>query len=244
MKTQTTMILFCLLVVSCSSARVPLATVETAAGVRSLKTEGTLSVTGKQNMNGIPFTAVVAEGDSTRITMSGPFGITAVQVYTLVDSFTVVNYLSQEVTTGTGDSASLKSIAPIAMNLRDLVSIVRGRVPGGTGRFKTVTPRGDGKVLYAVRDSEGGVEFALVDTVRSTLHQYQRKSAAGVTLVDVLFDDFRDVQSFPIAHSVRITLDDKKETVTMRITSATVNEPLTEPLAIEVPAAFKRVSIR
>lgn len=243
MTTQTTMIIFCLLLVGCATAAPRVGMVDTAAAMRTLKTEGTLTVTGKQNMNGIPFTATLAEGDSTRITMNGPFGITAVQVYTVADSFTVVNYLSQEVTTGTGDSATLKNIAPIAMNLRDLIAIIRGRVPGGTARFTTRTVRTDGTVLYGTRDTSG-VEFALVDTVRNTLRQYQRKSSAGVTLVDVLFDDFKDVSQILVAHSVRITIDDKKETLTMRITSAKVNEPISEPLAIEVPSGFKRVNYR
>lgn len=244
MTTQTTMIIFCLLLVGCASASIGGSRADTALAIRTLQTEGTLSVTGKQNMSGIPFTAILAEGDSSRITMSGPFGITAVQVYTVADSFTVVNYLSQEVTTGSGDSATLKKIAPIAMNLRDLISVVRGRVPGGTARFTIRTPRADGSILFGARDKDGGVEFALVDTVRNALRQYQRKSSTGVMLVDVLFDDFKDVQTIPIAHSIRITVDDKKETLTMRVTTAKVNEPVTEPLAIEVPSAFKRVNYR
>lgn len=244
MTTQTTMIIFCLLLLGCASAGVSGPRADTASAIRTLQTEGTLSVTGTQNMNGIPFTAILAEGDSSRITMSGPFGMTAVRVYTVADSFTVVNYLSQEVTAGRGDSATLKSIAPIAMNLRDLISVVRGRVPGGTARFTTHTSRNDGAVLYGARDKDGGVEFALVDTVRNTLRQYQRKNSAGVMLVDVLFDDFKDVQSIPIAHSIRISVDDKKETLTMRVTTAKVNEPIAEPLAIEVPSAFKRVNYR
>jgi len=244
MTMQTTMIIFCLLLMSCATAGVHSPRADTSLAVRTLQTEGTLTVTGTQNMNGIPYTAILAEGDSSRITLSGPFGMTAVRMYTVADSFTVVNYLSQEVTAGRGDSATLKSIAPISMNLRDLISVIRGRVPGGTARFATNTVRGDGSVLYSTRDNDGGAEFALVDTIRNTLRQYQRKNSAGIVLVDVLFDDFKDIQSIPIAHSIRITIDDKKESLTMRVTAAAVNEPITEPLAIEIPSAFKRVNYR
>lgn len=244
MTIQTTMIIFCLLFAGSAAVSFPAPPADVSLAVRTLQTEGTVSVTGTQNMNGIPFTAILAEGDSSRITLSGPFGMTAVSVYTVADSFTVVNYLSQEVTAGRGDSATLLSIAPIAMNLRDLIAVVRGVVPGGTERFATRTDRGDGAVLFGSKDKDGGVEFALVDTVTNTLRQYQRKNSAGVTLVDVLFDDFKTIQSIPIAHSIRITINDKKESLTMRITEAKVNEAITTPLAIEVPSSFTLVNYR
>lgn len=248
MKLQTTMLLSCLLLISCASAHVGGSRSEAESVIRTLQTEGTLSVTGTQNLNGIPFIALLGEGDSSRITMSGPFGMTAVRFYTQADSFTVVNYLSQEVASGKADSATVKSLLPIAMNIRDLVSIFRGEVPGGTERFQTHTERPDGSVLYGVKDEKGGIEFALIDTTRKLLRQYQRKSVTGLMLVDVLFDDFKDIPSgdktIPVAHSMRITIDDKKESLTLHVTKAKVNEPILESLAPDVPTNFKRVNYR
>ncbi|MDZ4745129.1 MAG: DUF4292 domain-containing protein [bacterium] len=248
MKLQTTILVSCLLLISCASAHVGGSRSEAASTIRTLQTEGTLSVTGTQNLNGIPFSALLGEDDSSRITMSGPFGMTAVRFYSQGDSFTVVNYLSQEVASGKGDSATVKTLLPIAMNIRDLVSIIRGEVPGGTGRFTTHTERPDNSVLHGVKDEKGGIEFALIDSARNVLRQYQRKSAAGVTLVDVLFDDFRAIPSgnetIPVAHSIRITIDDKKESLTLLVSGAKVNEPILESLTAEVPSSFKRVNYR
>lgn len=212
-------------------------------GMESIHCEGTVNVTGTQNLQGIPFNAVIAAKDSFNITMNGPFGITAAKLYATRDSFVFVNYLMQQVFDGQNDAPTVASAMPFGVTINDLFSLIQGQVPGDLTRFRVHSVRNDSTVLY-VSTHDGQTEFVLVDTVRTTLRQYQSKDQHGVLKVNVTYGDFHMVDDHPFSYAVEVAVDDKRQTMSFHMTSVHMNHPITSPLTIGIPSSFKRTTFR
>ncbi|MCX6140052.1 MAG: DUF4292 domain-containing protein, partial [Candidatus Kapabacteria bacterium] len=210
--------------------------------VHSLSIEGTVSTTGPQAMSGLPFEAAVVE-DTMRMTMSGPFGITAAKIYAQPDTFVVVNYFMREVIDGDPEAPSLARAMPIPLTVSDLRMLVRGRLPGDLSRFVRGVQRSDESVLFTTM-SEDGVEYALIDTTKSMLRQYQRKSKDGILVMNITFGDVRVVNGVEIPYSVDVAFDDKKQTIAFRFTNVVANEPVRAGLEVKIPPSFSRKTYR
>jgi len=212
-------------------------------GVSTLKLSGKLSLNGALSFSGLPFSALVVEKDSFRITMNGPLGITAARLFTTPTSFTLVNYFEQTVLDGNPNSLELAKQLPFPVSVPELASLIRGEVPGDCRRFSEHSVREDGSVLYRSAD-ELGVEFALVDTVQHVLRQYQRKSTTGAMLLNVTFDDIQEHGSARLAHSVDVVVDDRRQSMQFRLEQVDVNQPITERMMFDVPSSFRRTTYR
>ncbi|OJX59222.1 MAG: hypothetical protein BGO89_02035 [Candidatus Kapaibacterium thiocyanatum] len=226
-----------------STSAEPTAMSPVAANIRTMVVEGSVSATGTQNIQGLPFDAVIVEQDSFRIDMGGPLGITAARLFSAQASFAFVNYLTREVMDGNPASPSLAKVMPFPINVTDLMALMRGSVPGDAARFREESVRKDGSVLYSAADGDGR-EYALVDTARDVLLQYQRKSATGALLMNVTFTDVRDVEAIPVAHAVEVTVDDRRQSMSFRLQKVRINEPVTTRLSIDIPSSFKRTTYR
>lgn len=210
--------------------------------IHSLSVTGSVSTTGAQAMSGLPFEAAVVE-DTMQMTMSGPFGITAAKIYAQPDTFVVVNYFMREVIDGDPEAPSLTSALPIPMTVSDLRMLVRGRLPGDLTRFVRGVDRSDESVLFTTVNQDG-VEYALIDTAKSLLRQYQRKNKEGAMVLNITFGDVRTVNGVDVPHSVDVAFDDRKQTVAFRFTSVIVNEPITAGLDVKIPPSFTRKTYR
>jgi len=212
-------------------------------GMNSIHCEGTVNVAGTQNFQGIPFSAVIAAKDSFGITLEGPFGIVAAKLYATSDSFVFVNYMLQQAFDGQNDAPTVASAMPFGVTVTDLFALIRGQIPGDASRFTVHSVRNDSTVLY-VSSHDGQTEYALVDTVRTTLRQYQSKDEHGALKVNVTYGDFHTVDDHPFSYAVEVAVDDKRQTMSFRMTSAHVNHPITSPLSISIPQSFKRTTFR
>jgi len=212
-------------------------------GMETIHCEGTVNATGEQNTQGIPFSAVIANRDSFNITMSGPFGITAAKLYATRDSFVFVNYFMQQVFDGKNDAPTVATAMPFGITITDLFALLKGQVPGDVSRFSVHSVRNDSTVLFVCKQ-DAQTEFVLVDTVRTTLVQYQSRDSHGVLKVNVTYADFHMVDDHPFSYAVEVAVDDKRQTMSFRMTSVHVNHPITSPLSIGIPASFTRTTFR
>ena len=212
------------------------------ADVHSLSIEGTVSTTGNQTFTGLPFDVVVVE-DTMRMTMNGPFGVTAARIYAEPDSFVIVNYLMREVIDGSPNAPSLAKEMPIPLTVTDLQMLLRGKLPGNLARFNRSDKRNDDVVLFVV-NSVDGIEYALVDTSKRVLRQYQRKNAKGILELNITFGDVRNVNGVEIPHAVDIAFDDRKQIIAFRFTQVIVNEIESTSLIFQIPPTFTRRTFR
>lgn len=214
------------------------------AGIRSLKVDGTLSATGGPlPVSGLPFAAVIAARDSMRVTMSGPLGMTAGRLYARPDFFVFVDYLQRRVLDGRPDAPDLVRTMPFPITVSDLSALMQGAVPGDVTRFAEVSVRQDGSVLFGAPTADG-MEFALVDTASNLLRQYQRKRSDGTLVLNVTFDDVRQVNDVPVAHAVDVLIDDRRQALSFRLTTVAVNVDVTERLTLDIPPSFTRTTYR
>lgn len=200
--------------------------------------EGTMSLEGTMTIGNLPFVARIHH-DTVAVTVQAPFGMIAGTVFVTSDTFIVVNYFSREALVGHPDAESIASASPIPLNLADIRAFLRGTVPGDVVRFQQGSRRTDGKVLFVARDS-ATTEFVLVDTVTSTLAQYQRKSRSGSTELNMVLGDVRAVEAAQIPYAVDVDVEDKTQSVRFRFESV---EPRVERAAImlpEIPDSFTR----
>lgn len=214
-----------------------------APTVRTLDVRGSLSVTGTQTMSGVPFSATIAGADSMRVTMNGPLGIIMARLYATPTTFVMVNYLQQQGITGSPASEQLQRDLPVPIAMTDLMALMRGALPGDVARFRPGAPRSDGQRLWQ-SSSDQGTEFALVDTARAVLTQYQRKSPSGSLLLNVSYGDIRTVDGVAVAHSVGVLVNDRKESITFTMQDIRVNGPVDVPLSVDIPAGFKTTTYR
>ena len=211
--------------------------------VRTLEVRGTMSVTGTQTMSGVPFSATIAGADSMRVTMNGPLGIVMARLYATPTAFVMVNYLQQQSITGSPASEQLQRDLPVPIAMTDLMALMRGALPGDISRFRPGPARSDGQRLWQASSDEG-TEFALVDTARSVLTQYQRKSPSGSMLLNVSYADIRAVDGVEVAHTVGVLVNDRKESITVTMQDIRVNAPVQDRLSVDVPAGFKTTTYR
>lgn len=248
MKTQTTLFLLVALCCLCATASVvnarsgdaPSDTVLGRLGrVYSASTiQGTLSLEGTMTIGNLPFVARF-RNDTIMVTLAAPFGMTAGTLYVTADTFVVVNYLSREVLVGHPDAETISASSPIPLKVDDVRAFLRGTVPGDLSRFRRGARRSDSKVLFVARDTSS-TEFVLVDTVTSTLSQYQRKNQKGSTQLNLVLGDLRIVDSLPIAYAIDVDLEDKSQAVRFRFESV---DPVADTSAMrmpEVPSSFTR----
>lgn len=212
-------------------------------GLETVHCEGTLNAYGTQTIQGIPFTAVIAGRDSFAVTMNGPFGLTAAQLYATRDTFVFVNYMMQQVFDGKTDAPTIAQAMPFGITIKDLFALMGGQVPGDPERFVVHSVRNDSTVLF-VSKQEHRTEFALVDTARGVLKQYQSKDQNGVLTVNVTFADVHIVNGQPFSYAVDVAVDDKRQSMTFRMTSVHVNDPVTSPLSVRIPSTFQRTTFR
>jgi hypothetical protein len=204
---------------------------------------GTVAVTGVPTALGrLPFTALVAGSDSLQITMN-PLGMTAAKLYATRDTFVFVDYLQQVVMQGSPASPDLVRSLPFPLTIVDLFSLIRGDVPGGGSTFTEVSVRQDGGVLYSAPYRDGML-FALVDTSARALRQFQRKRSDGVVELNVTYDDFATYGGTAVAKAVDVTVDDRKQTMSFRLSSIDVDSPLPARLGFDLPSGFTRTLFR
>lgn len=204
---------------------------------------GTVSATGvPQAVARLPFNAVVAGRDSMMIAMT-PFGMTAAKLFATQDSFVFVDYLQRQVIDGRPTSPELAGALPFPLSVSDLTSLIRGEVPGDIGRFREVSVRQDGSVVFGA-DYRDGREFVLIDTATATLRQYQKKRTDGVIDLNVTFDEVKRFNDVPVAMAVDVTVNDRRQTMSFRLSEVTVNGPMPQRLRFDVPSGFSRKSFR
>ena len=209
------------------------------ANIRTLEIKGTLTTTGEQSFDGMPFSASLDENDRFLLTMSGPFGITAAKMVATPDTFTMVNYLLQEVWDGHPQAPGLKTATHLPIEAGALMSLMRGRAPGGDVPFADPTTRDDGSTLYK-RSDTSGVEYLLVDEENGVIRQFQRKSATGEKQLDVAFSDVRTVSGIPLPHKIFVSANDGESTATVKIEEAEANIPITRSFKLQAPSSFSR----
>ncbi len=208
--------------------------------VRTMTADGTLTASGKQQMQGIPFHVDMDSSGAFLLTMGGPFGITSARMYARPDSFLMVNYLLQEVWHGDPQAPQLRTATHLPIPASDLMALMRGRIPGDPSRFSRLEYRQTG-LLFACRDTSG-VEYVLVDSAAGVVRQYQRKDNTGTLLLDVAFQDVRRVDDVDVPHRIVVTANRQEQTATVMLTSVSINQPLPKPLDIVVPPSFERRS--
>ena len=214
-----------------------------ASAAQTMFVSGTVAVTGvPQAVGRLPFDAVIAAGDSMRITMS-PLGMTAAKLYASRDSFLFADYFQRQVIDGNPSSTELASVLPFPLSVSDLASLIRGEVPGDAARFREVSVRQDGSVVFGC-DYRDGREFVLVDTAAASLRQYQRKRSDGVIDLNVTFDDVKQIDGVRVAMSVDVTVNDRKQTMSFRLSNVEVNRPLPSRLGFDAPSGFTRKTFR
>lgn len=214
-----------------------------ADGLAAMTVSGTVAVTGTpQQLGRIPFTAVVAGRDSLQITMH-PLGMTAAKLYATRDTFLFVDYLQQTVMAGNPSSPDLVRSLPFPLTVVDLFALIRGEVPGSGTAFVEVTVKPDGGVLYGAPYRDGML-FAMIDTSARTLRQFQRKRQDGVIELNVTYDDFSTYGGTAVAKAVDVTVDDRKQTMSFRLSKISVDAPLPARLGFDAPAGFTRTVIR
>ncbi len=214
-----------------------------SSDLRTMSVTGTVSATGvPQAVARLPFNAVVAGRDSMMIAMT-PFGLTAAKLFATQDSFVFVDYLQRQVMDGRPSSPELAGALPFPLSVSDLTSLIRGEVPGDIGRFREMSVRQDGSVVFGA-DYRDGREFVLIDTATATLRQYQKKRADGVMDLNVTFDDVKRFNDVPVAMAVDVTVNDRRQTMSFRLSEVTVNGPIPQRLSFDVPSGFSRKSFR
>ena len=214
-----------------------------SSDLRTMSVSGTVSATGvPQAVARLPFNAVVAGRDSMMIAMT-PFGMTAAKLFATQDSFVFVDYLQRQVIDGRPTSPELVGALPFPLSVSDLTSLIRGEVPGDIGRFREVSVRQDGSVVFGA-DYRDGREFVLIDTATATLRQYQKKRTDGVIDLNVTFDEVKRFNDVPVAMAVDVTVNDRRQTMSFRLSEVTVNGPMPQRLRFDVPSGFSRKSFR
>ena len=121
--------------------------------------------------------------------------------------------------------------------------LLRGKLPGNLARFNRSDKRNDDVVLFVV-NSVDGIEYALVDTSKRVLRQYQRKNAKGILELNITFGDVRNVNGVEIPHAVDIAFDDRKQNIAFRFTKVIVNELESTSLIFQIPPTFTRRTFR
>lgn len=211
--------------------------------LRTMSVTGTMSATGvPQAVARLPFNAVVVGRDSMMIAMT-PFGMTAAKLFATQDSFVFVDYLQRQVIDGRPTSSELAGALPFPLSVSDLTSLIRGEVPGDIGRFREVSVRQDGSVVFGA-DYRDGREFVLIDTATATLRQYQKKRTDGVIDLNVTFDEVKRFNDVPVAMAVDVTVNDRRQTMSFRLSEVSVNGPMPQRLRFDVPSGFSRKSFR
>lgn len=200
--------------------------------------EGTMSLEGTMTIGNLPFVAQIHH-DTLVVTVQAPFGMTAGTVYVTPDTFVVVNYLSREALVGHPDSKTVAAVSPIPLNMSDVRAFMRGSLPGNLSRFQQGLQRADGKMLYVARDTSS-TEFALIDTATSTIAQYQRKSRAGVTLLNMVLGDIRAVEASRVPHAIDVDINDKVQSVRFRFDAVEPRIATTTLAMPDVPTSFTR----
>ncbi|MBU3741853.1 MAG: DUF4292 domain-containing protein [Candidatus Kapabacteria bacterium] len=214
-----------------------------ASGAQTMFVTGTVAVTGvPQAVGRLPFDAVLAGRDSMRIVMS-PLGMTAAKLYATRDSFSFADYFQRQIIDGDPSSQELASVLPFPLSVSDLTSLIRGEVPGDVARFREVSVRQDGSVVFGC-DYRDGREFVLVDTAAATLQQYQRKRSDGVIDLNVTFADMKRFDGVNVAMAVDVTVNDRKQTMSFRLSNVEVNRPLPARLGFDAPSGFTRKTFR
>ena len=214
-----------------------------STALRTMSVNGTVSATGvPQAVARLPFNAFVAGRDSMMIAMT-PFGMTAAKLFATQDSFVFVDYLQRQVIDGRPTSPELAGALPFPLSVSDLTSLIRGEVPGDIGRFREVSVRQDGSVVFGA-DYRDGREFVLIDTATATLRQYQKKRTDGVIDLNVTFDEVKRFDDVPVAMAVDVTVNDRRQTMSFRLSEVTVNGPTPQRLCCDVPSGFSRKSFR
>lgn len=214
------------------------------SGFRTIEIDGRLSTTGKQTFSGMPFSVVMDSSHTYLLTMGGPFGLTAAKMVATDTSFVMVNYLQQEVWEGDPRSPSLASASHLPIPASDLMDLMRGRIPGDLARFvRTAPERTDGTVLFVGRDSSS-IEYVLVDSVKNTLRQYQRKDQEGTLLMDVAFQDVREINGHYIPHRIAVATKERAETATVDIVDVEVNGTVKKITPPPTSSSFSRRTFR
>jgi hypothetical protein len=212
--------------------------------IQTLHIRGTASVTGSQNVSGVPFDATIAAGDSCRFTMSGPLGITLARMWATPTDFVYVNYMEQQVIDGSPSAKAFADMTPLNLTATEFLALISGSIPGDASRFTfSGTRQPSGELLYRSHDSVN-VEFVLIDTVHGTLQQYQRKNSSGERFLNVWFSDHREVDEHWIPGTVTVVMDDRKQTMKLRLDDVRVNTPITSSLRIDIPPTFRRTTLK
>jgi hypothetical protein len=212
--------------------------------IQTLHIRGTASVTGQQNVSGVPFDATIAAGDSCRFTMSGPLGITLARMWATPTDFVYVNYVEQEVIDGSPDAQAFADLTPLNLTATQFLALISGSIPGDPSRFTvTNTQQPSGSLLYRAFDS-AHVEYVLIDTVHGTLQQYQRKDSSGQRLLNVSFSDHREISSHWVPGTVTVVMDDRRQTMRLRLDDVRVNAPITSPMRVDIPPTFRRTTLK
>ncbi|NQW30375.1 MAG: DUF4292 domain-containing protein [Ignavibacteria bacterium] len=230
------------LCVSQELIRVPDLAAKLGSGVHSIYATGVMSTTGEQLLRGIPVKFIITDDTVFCMTVGGPFGITAAQMYSQPDTFVLVNYLTRDAACGNPLTAKLANLMPVKLSISDLTSVMQGKVPGDIHRFSVAGSRNGSDVLLET-DSDSVREFVLIDTAANVMKQYQRKLKNGFTEMNVSFGDIRVVDGFSIPHGIDVEVDNKSQTLSIRLDDVIVNGT-EKPLTVVIPPSFSKTVYR
>lgn len=238
--------LSCLIIFTegCTSAGKSVAKQDTS--ISTLKTNlNVLSINGiiRSSIEGQNVSAdcrmILAGTDSASMTLLGPLGMLVGKLYARPDYFVFYNTLTSEAFEGRPTADNLNKILKVPLDFVEFARLLRNEIPNDASKFSKSEIEGGNLLLKMVVDTSY-IEYCMMSPDMTKLLQYQRKSLDGSMIMNIVFQDFKEFDSFTLPTKFVMKFPVMNGNVTIEAEDISINSPIEKAFIFTAPKSFKK----
>jgi len=207
---------------------------------KSFKMKGDFAGGTENDAQSAQLSINIASVDSIQLTINALFGVPVGSFYANKDYFSIFNMINNTIYEGTPSEKNIKQTINIPISFNDLISILKSTTPFSFSDYQEETS--SSQKLFRYNKNSEFVDFALFSE-NFQLTQYQRKTRDGKIVLDVVFQNYINVDNCNLAQTIIMDFPQSKMKATLGFDKIEAVSGFEKQFSIKNPGSVNRINM-
>ena len=209
--------------------------------LKSLAVKASIEMDSPEGSNSATARVNIAGMDSLQIKISGPFGISVAQMYADPEKFVFYNIFQNEVLEGSSSALNFQKALSIPLSYSDFVRLLRAEIPSENANYtRSATST---RNLFSNNSNPNYSEIVTVSPDGITISRYQREISDGVTIVDVLYNNYINYNGIYLPSQTIFRFPEAETKVVINVRGYDINKKIDKPFSFKIPKSIQRYKL-
>ncbi|MCK5741696.1 MAG: DUF4292 domain-containing protein, partial [Chlorobi bacterium] len=167
--------------------------------------------------------------------------ISVAQMYADPEKFVFYNIFQNEVLEGSSSALNFQKALSIPLSYSDFVRLLRAEIPSENANYtRSATST---RNLFSNNSNPNYSEIVTVSPDGITISRYQREISDGVTIVDVLYNNYINYNGIYLPSQTIFRFPEAETKVVINVRGYDINKKIDKPFSFKIPKSIQRYKL-